>query len=49
MNTTDYIEQTLEGLVRVHGLARVQRDLERKITASDSTSRESLKRKFVLA
>lgn len=29
MNTTDYIEQTLESLVRVHGLARVQRDLER--------------------
>lgn len=27
--TTDYIEQTLEGLVRIHGLARVQRDLER--------------------
>jgi hypothetical protein len=29
MNQTDYIEQTLEGLVRVYGLARVQEDLKR--------------------
>jgi len=28
MNATAYIEQTLEGLVRVHGLARVQEDLK---------------------
>jgi len=28
MNATDYVEQTLEGLIRVHGLARVQHDLQ---------------------
>lgn len=34
MNTTDYIEQTLEGLVRVHGLARVQEDLKRLLPSA---------------